>query len=106
MVSYCLSYLLKDKEGENSAKHGTYPNAFFDISEPCVLYYHYQLKLYFIIKCRTDMGSITFKCNSLHDNYYQNHCITLHYNYRGFDNVIDDPVYVCTEYLVSRPRKL
>ena len=29
LVSYCLYYVLKDKTGENSAKKGTYLNAFF-----------------------------------------------------------------------------
>ena len=29
LVSYCLYYVLKDKTGENSAKKGTYLNAYF-----------------------------------------------------------------------------
>ena len=29
LVSYCLYYVLKDKTSENSAKKGTYQNAYF-----------------------------------------------------------------------------
>ena len=37
LVSYCLYYVLKDKTSENSAKKGTYLNA-YDIFEPWLLY--------------------------------------------------------------------
>ena len=34
LVSYCLYYVLKDKTSENSAKKGTYLNAFFTFLNP------------------------------------------------------------------------
>ena len=32
----------------------------------------------------SDLGSITLKCNALHYNYFQNHCITLRLQLQGF----------------------
>ena len=37
----------------------------------------YPLTPHFYIVILADLGSITLKCNALHYNYFQNHCITL-----------------------------
>ena len=36
---------------------------------------------------KPDLGSTSLKCNSLHYNHYQKHCITL--QLQGFDNVMN-----------------
>ena len=38
----------------------------------------------YVAPCLSDLGSITLKCNALHYNYFQNHCITLQLQLQGF----------------------